>query len=141
MKNYIRYMYRQIQTCFEDIFSKFRFAKLWCTALRYNADRRMAKICGQWWCFSPISQKHLTVCVMNLFPSNICLFKVSNKNTRTTSLKFLLLTLNMFHFFSHFFSSVSIAGFEQVIVNSNYLAWCPQVWHGFFMTNLRLFHW
>ena len=92
-------MYRQIQTCFEDIFSKVRFAKLWCTALRYNADRRMAKICGQWWCFSPISQKHLTVCVMNLFPSNIYLFKVSNKNTRTTSLKFLLLTLNMFHFF------------------------------------------
>ena len=52
------------------------------------------------------------------------MFKVNNKNTRTTSLKdvvpvLLLLTMNIFHIFS----SVSIVDFEQVNfvgVNSSY---------------------
>ena len=68
---------------------------------------------------------HILTYESRYIPANIYLLKVNtrrcekcnDKNTRTTSLNvvlvFLLLTLNIFHFFS----SVSIVDFEQVIVS------------------------
>ena len=50
------------------------------------------------------------------------MFKVNSKNTRTTSLTFLLFIGN-FEYISHFFSGVFIVNFEQVNVIRKQKIW------------------
>ena len=58
------------------------------------------------------------------------MFKVNSKNTRTTSLTFLLFIGN-FEYISHFFSGVFIVNFEQVNVIRKQKIWGIDCWKTF----------
>ena len=69
------------------------------------------------WLLLEISIRDLTVDDRKNVPSNIYLFKVNNKNTRTKSLTSSGASIVNFEYISQFFSTISVDDFEQANVS------------------------